>query len=287
MEAHRSLCALAVVCFACAGGKSSYCRTAGLCVLMAQMGCSIPAAEGSTVTVVDSILSRIGAGDSTARAQSTFMIEMLEASALLRQSTRDSLVIIDECGRGTSTDDGFGIAWAIAEHLARVTQCFTLFASHYAEITALEQQQPGVVNRHVTVAETPDSLVMLYALADGPADRSYGIHVARLAQFPARIIDDATRYAEGMETFKRKSSSDGSGSGSGEEKQQEAECAEPLSDQQMELLQAFKAQLNDVDGSNDQTLQDRLRAFQQAHSAELAASSAARSGSSVAAMDMS
>ena len=270
------------------GGKSSYCRTAGLCVLMAQMGCSIPAAAGSTISVVDSILSRIGAGDSTARAQSTFMIEMLEASALLRQSTRDSLVIIDELGRGTSTDDGFGIAWAIAEHLARDTQCFTLFASHYAEITALEQQQPGVVNRHVTVAETPDSLVMLYALADGPADRSYGIHVARLAHFPTRIIEDATRYAEGMEKFKRRS---GHTSGE-EEKQQEADSSEPISEQQMELLIAFQTEIDDGT-ANEATMQGRLHAFQQSHAAQLAAASQpspaahAVSRSVVEAMDMS
>lgn len=131
------------------GGKSSYCRTAGLNILMAQMGSYIPA-ESARLTIVDAILSRVGAGDSTARAQSTFMVEMLEAASILRQATRHSFVIVDELGRGTSVDDGFGLAYAIAEHLAKRIQCFTFFASHYHEITALEKEQPGSArNEHV------------------------------------------------------------------------------------------------------------------------------------------
>jgi hypothetical protein len=122
--------------------NSSYCRTAGLNILMAQIGSFLPASS-ATITVVDSILSRVGAGDSTTRSQSTFMVEMLEAASILKLATENSFVIIDELGRGTSIDDGFGLAYAIAEHLAKNVKCWTFFASHYFEITALSEKQKG------------------------------------------------------------------------------------------------------------------------------------------------
>ena len=124
------------------GGKSSYCRMVGLNILLAQIGSFVPAAS-ATVSVVDSILCRVGAGDSTARAQSTFLVEMLESASILAQASAHSFVLVDELGRGTSIDEGAGIAFAFAEHLAKEVRCFTLFATHFHELSFLEAQQPG------------------------------------------------------------------------------------------------------------------------------------------------
>jgi DNA mismatch repair protein MSH2 len=139
-------CLRVCICSQNMGGKSSYCRMVGLNILLAQIGSFVPAAS-ATLSVVDSILCRVGAGDSTARGQSTFLVEMLESSAILHQATSSSFVLVDELGRGTSIDEGAGIAFAFAEHLAKEVRCFSLFATHFHELTALEGQQPGSVSR--------------------------------------------------------------------------------------------------------------------------------------------
>jgi len=135
------------------------------------------------------------------RGISTFMAEMLEASCILNTATERSLVIVDELGRGTSTSDGFGIAWAIAKHLVEEKKCFSLFATHFHELAALEQATTGVRNRHATAAVDPASgrLTFLYAMAEDAADQSYGAHVAELAGFPEHVVADARKRAEEFE----------------------------------------------------------------------------------------
>jgi hypothetical protein len=279
--------------------NSSYCRTAGLNVLMAQMGSFIPASS-ATVSVVDAILSRIGAGDSTARAQSTFLVEMLESAAILRQASSSSFVIVDELGRGTSVDEGYGIAEAIAHHLAREVQCFTFFATHYHELTELANEQVGVVNKHVCVHETASSLTMLYTLADGPSDRSYGIHVAKLVHFPQQVIDDATRTAKAIETFgdTREEEEEGDEEvkrGTRENEQREDEAV-LLDEQQQQLLTAFRRSFVAADKDDPALLAHRLREFKTQHAALVAAAvgqngasvpPAEREAAGVAAMDES
>lgn len=135
------------------------------------------------------------------RGISTFMAEMLEAASILNTASERSLVIVDELGRGTSTSDGFGIAWAIARHLAETTRCFSLFATHFHEMAGLENTISGVHNRHATAAvdTTSGQLTFLYALAAGPADQSYGAHVAELAGFPKRVVEAAKHHAAEFE----------------------------------------------------------------------------------------
>ncbi len=172
------------------GGKSTYLRQAALIVLMAQMGCFVPARQAK-LPITDRIFTRIGASDNLARGRSTFLVEMSEVAAILRHATPASLVLLDEVGRGTSTFDGLSIAWAVVEHLQKHTGARTLFATHYHELTELADSLEAVKNVHVSVKETPNDIVFLRRVEPGSADKSYGIEVARLAGLPRSVIERA------------------------------------------------------------------------------------------------
>ncbi len=179
-------------------GKSTYIRQVALITLMAQMGSYVPADEAQ-IGVVDRIFCRVGASDDIARGQSTFMVEMSETALILNNATARSLVILDEIGRGTATFDGLSIAWAVAEHLHDVIGARTLFATHYHEMVDLQNTHPAVSNWHVEVREWKDEIVFLRKVLPGPADKSYGIQVARLAGLPAPIISRAKQILTHLE----------------------------------------------------------------------------------------
>jgi len=169
------------------GGKSTYLRQAALIVIMAQIGSFVPATE-ARLPLVDRIFTRIGASDNLARGRSTFLVEMSEVAAILNTATPASLVLLDEVGRGTATFDGLSIAWAVIEHLHENARPRTVFATHYHELTELERLLSGVKNVHVSVREAGSEIVFLRHIESGPADKSYGIEVARLAGLPAPVI---------------------------------------------------------------------------------------------------
>jgi len=169
-------------------GKSTYIRQVALLTLMAQIGSFVPARE-ATIGVADRIFARVGASDELTRGQSTFMVEMTETARILNTATARSLVILDEIGRGTSTYDGISLAWSVAEHLHDRIGCRTLFATHYHELTDLAQSLAGVKNLNVSVREWQDEVVFLHKIVEGAADKSYGIHVARLAGVPREVIE--------------------------------------------------------------------------------------------------
>ncbi len=180
------------------GGKSTYLRQAALLVLMAQAGSFVPARRAE-IGLVDRIFSRVGASDDLARGESTFMVEMIETSNILRFATAESLVILDEVGRGTATFDGLSLAWAIVEHLHEHARALTLFATHYHELTELADLLPRVVNRTLAVKEWEDRIVFLKRVIPGSADKSYGIHVARLAGLPESVLARAEQVLANLE----------------------------------------------------------------------------------------
>jgi len=179
-------------------GKSTYIRQVALIVLMAQIGSFVPA-ESAEIGLVDRIFTRVGANDDLARGQSTFMVEMNETSNIVNNATERSLVILDEIGRGTSTFDGLSIAWSVAEFLHDKIKARTLFATHYHELTKLSEDRPGVCNFNVAVREWNEQIIFLRKIVPGGADKSYGIHVARLAGLPKEILDRAKEILAHLE----------------------------------------------------------------------------------------
>ncbi len=181
-------------------GKSTYMRQVALITLMAQIGCFVPASYAK-IGVVDKIFTRVGASDDLSMGQSTFMVEMAEVANILKNATKNSLVILDEIGRGTSTYDGLAIAWAVAEYIADIENigCKTLFATHYHELTSLEEELDGVRNYQIAVKEKGEDIIFLRKIIPGGTDESYGIHVAKLAGAPNKMIIRANEILKTLE----------------------------------------------------------------------------------------
>jgi DNA mismatch repair protein MutS len=184
-------------------GKSTYMRQVALITLMAQMGCFVPA-QYAKISIVDKIFTRVGASDDLTAGQSTFMVEMSEVADILKHATKQSLVILDEVGRGTSTFDGISIATAVAEHIAssRSLGCKTLFATHYHELIKLESRLSGVKNFSVAVKKRGEDIKFLRKIVEGGIDDSYGIEVAKLAGLPSKVVNRAKQILAEMEAEK-------------------------------------------------------------------------------------
>ena len=180
------------------GGKSTYMRQAALIVLLAHTGSPVPAAA-ATIGPVDRIFTRIGAADDLAGGRSTFLVEMSETAHILHNASESSLVLLDEIGRGTSTYDGLALAWAASDHIARRIGAFTLFATHYFELTALADEVAAVANVHLDAVEHQGEVVFLHSVREGPASQSYGVEVAKLAGVPAAVLHDARRRLAALE----------------------------------------------------------------------------------------
>jgi DNA mismatch repair protein MutS len=180
------------------GGKSTFMRQTALIVLMARMGSFVPA-TAACIGPIDRIFTRIGASDDLAGGRSTFMLEMTEAANILNNATEHSLVLMDEIGRGTSTYDGLSLAWACATHIAKQLRAFTLFATHYFELTALARELDACVNVHLDATEHGEQLIFLHTVKEGPANQSYGLQVAALAGVPPKVISAARKYLHQLE----------------------------------------------------------------------------------------
>ena len=186
-------------------GKSTYMRQVAIITLMAHIGCFVPATEAE-ISIVDRIFTRVGASDDLAFGQSTFMVEMTEVSNIINNATNNSLIILDEVGRGTSTYDGLSIAWAIMEYLSKHISAKTLFATHYHELTELEGDIDGVKNYRVMVKEYNDSIIFLHKIARGSANRSFGIEVAKLAGLPDELVSRAKEVLKVQEEANKQAS---------------------------------------------------------------------------------
>jgi DNA mismatch repair protein MutS len=180
------------------GGKSTYMRQTALITLLAHIGSFVPAAS-AIIGPIDRIFTRIGASDDLAGGRSTFMVEMTETANILNNASAQSLVLMDEVGRGTSTFDGLALAWAIAKALIEKNNAYTLFATHYFELTRLAYDYNTVANVHLSAVEHKDRIVFLHHVEDGPASQSYGLAVAQLAGVPGRVIREARRYLVELE----------------------------------------------------------------------------------------
>ncbi len=195
MDGKEDLCA--IITGPNMAGKSTYMRQTALIVLMAQIGSFVPA-DSADIGIVDRIFTRVGASDDLASGQSTFMVEMTEVANILRNATGNSLLILDEIGRGTSTFDGLGIAWAVVEHISnpKLLGAKTLFATHYHELTELEGKLDNVNNYCIAVKEKGEDIVFLRKIVPGGADKSYGIQVAKLAGLPSTVLERAKAIVE-------------------------------------------------------------------------------------------
>jgi DNA mismatch repair protein MutS len=184
------------------GGKSTYMRQTALIAILAHIGSGVPA-ESATIGPIDRIFTRIGAADDLTGGRSTFMVEMTETANILNSATRSSLVLMDEVGRGTSTFDGLSLAWAAARHIGQKVGAFTLFATHYFELTSLPQEVPACRNVHLDATEHGRELIFLHSVKPGPASQSYGLHVAELAGVPRDVVDRAREYLRRLEKHQR------------------------------------------------------------------------------------
>jgi DNA mismatch repair protein MutS len=180
------------------GGKSTFMRQTALITLLAYIGSYVPATQ-ATIGPIDRIFTRIGAADDLAGGRSTFMVEMTESAAILHGATENSLVLMDEVGRGTSTFDGLALAWAIARHLIMTSKSYTLFATHYFELTQLPDIHPSAENVHLSAIEHKENIVFLHAVQAGPASQSYGLQVAQLAGIPQPVIRAARKHLADLE----------------------------------------------------------------------------------------
>ena len=206
MNKTRGVCKVVGVALLSFGGgilSSFFLPQAALIVIMAQIGCLVPA-KRARIGVVDRIFTRIGAADDLAGNQSTFMVEMAETSYILRNATVRSLVIMDEVGRGTSTCDGLAIAWSVVDYLYQVCQSRTLFATHYLELTSLEKDFPGIKNYCVQVHDSGGEIVFLHQIERGAASRSYALFVAKLSGMPPEILLQAEKLLGKMESRKQR-----------------------------------------------------------------------------------
>jgi DNA mismatch repair protein MutS len=180
------------------GGKSTYMRQTALITLLAHIGSFVPA-DAADIGPIDRIFTRVGAADDLSGGRSTFMVEMTETANILHNATPQSLVLMDEIGRGTSTFDGLSLAWATAHHIATEIKAFTMFATHYFELTSLAEEVPATVNVHLDATEHDNKLVFMHTVKSGPANKSYGLQVAALAGVPRNVIVAASGYLNKLE----------------------------------------------------------------------------------------